>query len=126
MKSSDFDDEVSSADVYNLVGRTDLGQDQFLNVALKWPHEGKVWQTMGEWELGVVNPRSPILAAMYLERAISEGYKTAEGYSFLGGAYITIGQNEKAKEALTEALKINPDRQDAKALLNRISKATTQ
>jgi Tfp pilus assembly protein PilF len=59
---------------------------------------------------------------MFLDKAIATGYKTAEAYSFLGAAYARMNEPEKAKETLVKALKINPDRQDAKELLNAIQK----
>ncbi len=116
-KSPNFEDQVAAADIFNLIGREDLGADMFLKVVAKWPERGKIWMIMGEWELNRNGPESVPLAMMYLERAVAEGWKTAEANSFLGAAYIKMGQFEKAKETLQIALKINPERQDAKELL---------
>jgi tetratricopeptide (TPR) repeat protein len=121
-ESPNFADQVSAADAFNLIGREDLGRAEFLKVTAKWPDKGKIWMTMGEWELANNEPSSPVLAMMFLDKAIATGYKTAEAYSFLGAAYARMNEPEKAKETLVKALKINPDRQDAKELLNAIQK----
>ena len=64
--------------------------------------------------------KNPRLAITYLEKALALGRKTAETYSVLGAAYYNAGEYKKAKEAFQRALKINPDRRDAKELLDAI------
>lgn len=114
------DDRIAAADILNLLGETDQAREIFLNVVLENPRNTKIWMIMGEWELSVERPQSALLAAMFLERAIAYGQKSAEAYSFLGMAYYRLGRLEKAKEMLEQALKRNPDRRDAQELLGII------
>lgn len=113
---------VAAADNFNFVGRTDLGMKTFFDVVERWPSKGKIWMVMGEWELGADNPKSPLLALSYLQKAIDVGYGTAEAYTFLGAAYNRIGYQAKAVQALEKALRINPNREDAKEILENIKK----
>lgn len=127
VKSPHFDDQVAAADIFNLIGREDLGADTFLNVVARWPKSGKTWMIMGEWKLLSKNSSSdPLLAITYLEKAIDLGYKTAEAYYYLGVAYNQIGQLEKAKKAVLYALKINPEYQDIKNFLLRLERDIDQ
>jgi tetratricopeptide (TPR) repeat protein len=116
--SSDVEDDViAAADIFNLVGRTDLARMTFLDVVTKRPGNGKIWMIMAEWELLNQNQNSSILSLMFLEKAIEVGYRTAEVYSFLGVSFYRLGRLDKAKEALEMALRINPNRSDANSLL---------
>ena len=116
VESEDYEDRVAATDIFNYLERSDLGMKTFLQIVEKWPQKGKIWMVMGECE----SKTSPSLAVTYLEKAISVGHKTAEAYYFLGLAYKNMGEYDKATTALTKALKINPDRQDAKELLKNI------
>ena len=118
------DDKVAAADLLNLIGREDLAREEFLRIVIKSPQRGKIWMVMGEMALGLDNETSTVLGMMFLEKAISVGHKTAEVYSYLGAAYARMRQPEKAKAALRAALKINPDRDDARILLEKIEKDT--
>src|SRR3989344_189405 len=117
-ESPRFNEQVSAADLFNLIGRDDLAKAEFLDVVTQWPEKGKIWMILGQMALGYNDETSVVLARMFLERAIAEGYKTAEAYSFLGAAYQKMNQTEKAEETLRKSLKINPERQDAKELLD--------
>lgn len=121
-ESLDFDDQVAFADTANIIGRTDIGSEAFLKILQRWPEKAKMWMIIGEWELSNDNPKSPMLSAMYLEKAISLGQKTAEAYAFLGAAYSKAGQKDKAIEALRKAVDINPNREDARALLESLER----
>ncbi len=120
INSDNLDDKITAADTLNLVGLTDVGTKVFLDVVSKDPTNAKVWMILGEWELNKNDPRSPILAAMFLDKAISMGRDTAEAYSYLGAAYVKLSRPENARAALKKALSINPDREDAKKLLEQI------
>ncbi len=123
--SKNYDDLVTFADIANLIGREDLGADTFLKIVYKWPEDRTVWMIMGEWELAKNQYRNHLLSMMYLEKAISLGQRSAESYTFLGIVYDKLQQKEKAIEALEKALKINPDRRDAKDLLYQLTGNTT-
>lgn len=118
VNSHDFDDQVAVADIFNLIGRADLGEAMFLNVLARWPDKGKIWMILGE-ELQLVNnsQERSLLSVTYLEKAIALGWGTTEAYTFLGAAYIDIGHPEKAREVLQKALDIDPDREDAKKIM---------
>ena len=113
LESQNFDGQVAAADTFSLLGRPDLEMKTFLQVVGRWPKKDKVWMVMGARE----SAKNPRLAITYLEKAIALERKTAETYSVLGAAYYNAGEYEKAKEAFRRALKINPERQDAKKLL---------
>jgi tetratricopeptide (TPR) repeat protein len=114
------DDRIAAADLLNLLGETDAAREVFLDVVIDNPQNGKIWMIMGEWELSVERPQGALVAAMFLEKALASGNKTAETYSFLGAAYYRLGRVEKAKEMLEKALEINPERADAQKLLGII------
>lgn len=116
------DDQVAAADIFNLLGRVDLSRKVFLDVVTKRPNNGKIWMIMAEWELTENNPANSLLALTFLEKAIDVGQTTAEAYSFLGLAYFRLEQLEKSKEMLEKALKMNPEREDAKSLLLELDK----
>ena len=58
-----------------------------------------------------------LLSVTYLEKAIALGWGTTEAYTFLGAAYLETGHFEKAKKSLQKALEIDPDREDAKKIM---------
>lgn len=116
------EDNIAAADIFNLLGRVDLSRNVFLDVVLNRPNNSKIWMIMGEWELSIERLENSLLGMMYLEKAISLGQKTPEAYSFLGLAYYKLGKFNKSIEVLEEALKINPDREDAKDLLLEINR----
>ncbi len=124
--SGDYDEMVAAADIDNLLGRGDLSAKLFLDVVTRWPEKAKIWMIMGEWELTRNDEQGNLLAMMYLDKAISLGKKTAEAYSFLGAAYARLGYRDQAEAALRRSLDINPDRQDAKDLLNKLQNFSTQ
>ena len=121
VNSLDRKDQIAAADLFNLMGRDDLAGNQFLKVVDKWPHQGKVWMILGQMALSYKTEKSNRFAVEFLERAMAEGYKTAEAYSLLGEAYGRINELEKAKDALQKSLGINPDRQDARELLEKLN-----
>jgi tetratricopeptide (TPR) repeat protein len=109
--SSDARDELAAADLFNLAGRTDLSMPIYWKYVSLWPDNGKVWFCMGKTELTIVDraKANPYLAALYLERAIKEGWKTWQTYSFLSLAYFRTGQIERARETLKEENSIDPN-----------------
>lgn len=116
------EDKIAAADILNLLWRVDLSRNVFLDVVLNRPDNPKIWMIMGEWELSIERLENSLLGMMYLEKAISLGQKTPEAYSFLGLAYFKLGRFDEAIEATKKALKINPDREDAKDLLLEIGR----
>lgn len=107
-------DILNAADILNLVGRTDLSMPLYLKYVSLRPGDGEIWFVLGKTELRKVDQKSsnPGLAAVYLERAISEGWTTWQSYSFLALAYYRTGQLDKVKEAVNEEIKIVPDSSD--------------
>lgn len=118
--SNNPDDQIAAADTFNLLGLTDLGTRTFLDVLSKYPGRGKLWMIIGEWELGKNDPRSPLLAMMFLDKAISLGYKTSEAYSYLGAAYFKLNRPENARAALKRSLFLDPTRRDARELVEKL------
>ncbi len=110
VNSTYYDDQIAAADIFNLIGREDLGAEMNLKVVERWPKSRRVWMMMGAWELlGAKQPKNYSLAVSYLEKAISLGQETAEAYYYLSIGYKEMGQLEKAKEAVKHSLKINPE-----------------
>ncbi|HAH33035.1 MAG TPA: hypothetical protein DCL44_12050 [Elusimicrobia bacterium] len=118
--SADPEVWIHAADIFTMFRRWDLARPVFKKVLLARPDSGIIWLVAGETEVTTNNEESRILAAVYLEKAISLGQKNAEAYSFLGMAYIQAGDREKAKAALQKALKLDPTRQDATMFLNAL------
>jgi tetratricopeptide (TPR) repeat protein len=115
----DSGDQLAAADVFNLIGRIDLSMPAYLKVVSLWPERGKVWMVLGRTELTKTDQANsnPALAAIFLERAINEGWKTWESYSYLALAYFRTGQLERAKTAVKEELKIDPENPDGQKWL---------
>ena len=120
IKSNEAIDQIAAGDIFYLIGREDLAMQTYLNVVSKWPDEDSVWMVMGEIELKTNSPQNTILGMMFLDKALSLGRKTAEVYSFLGLAYLRAEQLEKGEVFLKKALKINPERLDAKDMLRQL------
>ncbi len=116
-----FDDQATAADFFYLMGEVELANDRYFKILQQWPHEGKVWMTLAHIALGPGDKSGAELAAIYIQKAIAEGFVTAEAYATLGVAYSRTNQPELAKEALREALRLNPDREDAKNLLETLN-----
>lgn len=120
-ESSRIDDKLSAADLYSLVGFYDLASEVYLKIVSEHPERGKIWMILGSIELTKANQEdsNPSLALVYLKKAIDEGWKTPESYSYLALAYYRIGEIEKAKEAVNKQLRIDPDNQNGKNWLDR-------
>lgn len=112
-------EKLAAADIFNLVGRFDLSMPLYLKTVSLWPHLGKVWMVLGRTELTKSDQKNsnPYLAAVFLERAVQEGWKTWETYSYLALAYFRTGQIERAKAAVYEELRIDPGNADGEKWL---------
>jgi Tfp pilus assembly protein PilF len=75
---------------------------------------------MGQTELSKPQNSNPTQASAYLKKAIDSGHKTAQAYALLGWAYSRIGEKENAEKNLEQALRLDPTRNDARALLDRV------
>jgi hypothetical protein len=115
-----FEDRTAAADILSLAGRPDLGIAASLDIVTKWPNKGNTWKVMGQMELEVENGYSAILAMMFLDKAISCGWKTADTYTALSQAYLKLNKRDKAEEAVQMALKLNPDFYEAKEMMKKI------
>ena len=117
-------DKLNAADVLNLVGRTDVSIPLYLQYLSLKPGNGEIWFVLGRTELTKANQidSNPSLAAVYLERAIDNGWKTWQSYSYLALAYYRTNQFERMKDAVNKELKITPDSQDAKDWIDVIKK----
>ncbi|MBP9714925.1 MAG: hypothetical protein KBD52_00315 [Candidatus Pacebacteria bacterium] len=111
-----LDDKLGAADLYSLVGFTDFANEIYLKIVSEYPERGKIWMILGTIELTKIDQENsnPSLALVYIQRAIKEGWKTAEAYSYLALAYYRLENIEKAKEAVAKELKIDKDSEDAK------------
>jgi predicted Zn-dependent protease len=121
LQSDKFEDKLAAGDIFMLVGNTDKGMQTYFDVVEKWPESGKVWLVMAKWELSFNLPKSPLLAIMYLNRAIDNGYITADVYTELGNAYYKIGYVQQAETAVMKALKLDSQWTAAQGLLHTIS-----
>jgi tetratricopeptide (TPR) repeat protein len=119
LSSNDFSDQAAAADIFNFIGRPDLAMSTSFDIACRWPEAGKIWKVMGQVELTAQGDYTPILAVMFLDKAISEGWKTADAYSSLAVAYMKLGKKERAREALEKALKINPEYAEANKMMSQ-------
>jgi tetratricopeptide (TPR) repeat protein len=120
LTSDDYEDQAAAADILSLVGRPDLGIAASLDIVTKWPDKGNTWKVMGQMELQAQGGYNAILAMMFLDKAISTGWKTTDAYTSLAEAYLKLGKKDKAEEALQKVLKINPDYRDAKEMLKKV------
>lgn len=113
--SDRLNDKLGAADLYSLVGFTDLANEIYLKIVAEHPEKGKIWMILGTIELTRSDQENsdPALALVFLQRAIKEGWKTAEAYSYLALSYYRLGQIDKAKEAVKEELKIDKNSTDA-------------
>lgn len=113
--SERLNDKLGAADLYSLVGFTDFANEIYLKIVSEYPEKGKIWMILGTIELTRSDQENsnPALALVFLQRAIAEGWKTAEAYSYLALAYYNLGDIEKAKEAVAEEFKIDKDSKDA-------------
>ena len=111
------EDRLTAADIYNLVGKFDLSIPAYQQFVSEDPTRGKAWMVLGRTELtksDQVNS-NPHLAALFLERALKEGWKTWETYSYLALAYYRTGQLERAKEMVNKEEKLDPSNLDVLA-----------
>ena len=94
----------------------------FSNVLQRWPERKNLWLVMGQTELSKPQSSNPAQALAYLEKAIDSGYKTAQAYALLGLAYSQMGEKENALKNLEQALRLDPSRNDARELLDRVKR----
>src|SRR3989344_989055 len=120
--SPTLEDQVAAADVLSLLRLADAALMVFQKAAAQWPVRGRTWKAMGELALLYIDDPDPTLAAEYLEKAAAAGEKSDEVYWMLGLAYYQTGDFPSAAEALQRALEINPDRRDARELLEEIAR----
>lgn len=115
-----LNDQVAAADLFNMYGRPDLGRSVFLDVLARWPNRGRIWGVMGQMAMDVGDEPNTVLAMMFFERAIQEGRKTAEMYTSLAAVYMRMNQDDNARQALHQALRIDSGREDAVQLLREL------
>jgi tetratricopeptide (TPR) repeat protein len=101
-----------------LIGREDLAISSLKKVAAKYPKNSWIWYYMGVIKVMKNDLPNAISAAIFLENALKMGEQTADGYIYLGLAYIKTSQFSKAEEAFRKAMWLNPARQDAQEYLN--------
>ena len=124
INSSFVDDQIAAADVMNILGRSDLALAAYFKIVSTWPDRFRVWQVMGQMEASQDNPTDLVLATTFFQRAIDEGARTAEIYSYLGHAYYKLNLIENARASLLKALDLDPEWKDAQELLETIKKET--
>ncbi len=125
LESGDLDDHIAAADIFNILGREDLAVSVFKDVLARRPNDGRLWLVLGETESALNGAPTDLLAVADLERAISLGQKDAETYTFLGLVYFRLSRFQEANNALQKALKLDPNRQDAKNYLTQLQKYLT-
>jgi tetratricopeptide (TPR) repeat protein len=120
LSSEDYTDRTAGAEILSLMGRPDLGIAALFDIVSKWPDKGSTWKLMGQMQLQASGNYSPILAMMFLDKAISTGWRTPDTYTSLAEAYLKLGKKDKAEEALHKALKKNPDDRAAQELMKQV------
>ena len=125
LESTDSDEMIAGADLLALMGRFDLAMLSYMKVVSQWPERGKVWLVLGRTELTRADQQNsnPTLALLFMQQAINHGWKTWESYSYLALAYFRTGQLDKAREAVNEELKLDPNNEDGKLWLDNLDKA---
>jgi tetratricopeptide (TPR) repeat protein len=116
-------EQIGAADIFSVVGMPDEALEIFSNVIQRWPERNNLWLVMGQTELSKAKSSNPAQALAYLEKAIDGGYKTAQAYALLGLAYSQMGEKENALKSLEQALRLDPSRNDARELLERVKGA---
>jgi hypothetical protein len=126
--SSSSHDMIAGADIFNLFGRFDLSAPVYMKFVSLWPQRGKVWMVMGRTELmrSDQGNSNPFLAALYLEKAIDEGWKTWESYSFLALAYYRTEQYDRARWAVNKELALDPGNEDGQKWLGILANVPQQ
>ena len=115
-------EQIAAADIFNVVGMPYEALPIFSNVIQRWPERNNLWVVMGQTELSRTENANPALALTYLKKGIDSGYKTAQAYALLGLAYSQRGEKENALNSLERALELDPQRKDAKELLDRVQR----
>ena len=77
---------------------------------------------MGQTELSKTQSPNPAQAVAYLKKGIDSGYITAQAYALLGLAYSQVGERTNALRSLERAVELDPERSDAKQLLDQIKR----
>jgi hypothetical protein len=118
-------EQIAAADIFNLVGMPDDALSIFSKVVQRWPERNNIWLIMGQTELAKNESANAALALTYFKRGIESGYETAQAHTLSGLAHLTIGEEENALKSLGRALELDPDRKDARDLLDRIKREPT-
>lgn len=122
IESNHAKDKLNAADIFNLVGRTDLSIPTYLQYLSLKPNNGEIWFVLGRTELQKAEQgeSDPSLAAVFIERAIENGWTTWQAYSYLALAYHRTGQFERVKEMVKKEEKILPKGEDTQIWLKII------
>jgi predicted Zn-dependent protease len=115
-------EQIAAADIFNVVGMPGEALPILSNVIQRWPERNNLWIVMGQTELSKPQSPNPAQAVSYLKNGIDSGYQTAQAYALLGLAYSQVGERTNAVKSLEQALEIDPTRNDAKELLDRIKR----
>jgi Flp pilus assembly protein TadD len=81
------------------------------------------------YNLGVVylrHKRDPRSARAALEQAVARGQMSADAWNALGVAYAQLGDYQRARDALDQALRIEPDHPEAQRNRQRLDQASAQ
>lgn len=121
LESDKLMESVTAVNLFILMGREDLIMPAFQKIVTKWPEYSEGWLVMGKMEL-MMDESSSTSTIAFIKRAVDLGEKTSESYTLLGVVYARAGQFRDAEKAFQNALKINPNRQDAKEYLMQVQK----
>jgi tetratricopeptide (TPR) repeat protein len=122
IRSDNPREQIAAADIFNVVGLPDEALPILSRVLERWPERKNLWVVLGQTELSKRESPNPAQALAYLERAIDSGYTTAQAYTLLGLAYSQLGDRQSAIKNVERALELDPQRQDAKDLLDRLER----
>lgn len=102
------------ANVYHQMGKDELAIENYQK-ALSF--NLNLWQSYQNIAAIYFNRQQYVLAAENLQKAIIINSKDTNLYTNLGFTYLSLGEKQKAREAFEQALRLEPQNQKAKQLL---------
>jgi len=116
----DADLLLTKAVVLELVRKTEEANDLLKKIQLRWPESGRCYLIQGIIE---ATHRKPEAALQSLRTAIALGEKTASAYYFLADVtrMARPEDNEGARQAISESLRLDPNDASSHALAGKIA-----
>ena len=110
-----------SADIYRERREYDLAEATYMQALEVNPEDPRTWRNLGLMYAG--DFKDYATAAGYFEKMVALDPTDPFGFYYLGTIYESAGSIEKAIDAYKAALKIDPDYEDAKEALTKLTTA---